>query len=152
MRTRTYPWEGAPASGSAGRGRSATGGLPFESAESEPPEGSLPALSTDGLIESAGHDVDAGLTTLARTLTRPAGSLEELCDNVLYGPLRDRPGDDIALLIARTRALDARQVVTWELPDEPVVVADARGAAGEHRGNGGSGRPCSSPDWSSASW
>ncbi|WP_405765538.1 SpoIIE family protein phosphatase [Actinacidiphila glaucinigra] len=107
------------------------GGLPFESAELELPEGSLLALYTDGLIESAGHDVDAGLTLLARTLTRPAGSLEELCDNVLYGLLPDRPGDDIALLIARTRALGARQVVTWELPDDPVVVADARGAAAE---------------------
>ncbi|MGW3245801.1 SpoIIE family protein phosphatase [Streptomyces sp. NPDC001070] len=105
------------------------GGLPFESAELELPEGSLLALYTDGLIESAGHDIDAGLTLLGRTLTRPAGTLEELCDNVLYGLLPDRPGDDIALLVARTRALDARQVATWELPADPAVVADARRSA-----------------------
>ncbi|MFG2302106.1 hypothetical protein [Actinacidiphila glaucinigra] len=37
--------------GEHGEERSARGGPPFESAELEPPEGSLPALSTDGLIE-----------------------------------------------------------------------------------------------------
>ncbi|MEU4094641.1 SpoIIE family protein phosphatase [Streptomyces sp. NPDC026673] len=107
------------------------GGLPFESAELHLPEGSLLALYTDGLVEAAGHDVDAGLALLGRTLTRPAGSLEELCDNVLYGLLPNRPRDDIALLVARTRALDARQVATWELPADPAVVADARRRAAD---------------------
>ncbi|WP_329320807.1 SpoIIE family protein phosphatase [Streptomyces sp. NBC_01262] len=102
------------------------GGLPFEAAELELPEGTLLALYTDGLVGSAGHDVDAGLALLARALTRPARSLEETCDNVLYSLLPDRPADDIALLVARTRALDASHVATWELPPDPAVVAEAR--------------------------
>ncbi len=60
--------------GEHGEGRSATGGPPFASAELEPPEGSLPALSSDGLIESAGHDVDAGLTLLAGRPPGPPGA------------------------------------------------------------------------------
>jgi serine phosphatase RsbU (regulator of sigma subunit)/anti-sigma regulatory factor (Ser/Thr protein kinase) len=102
------------------------GGMPFEAAELELPEGTLLALYTDGLVGSAGHDVDAGLALLARALTRPARSLEETCDNVLYSLLPDRPADDIALLVARTRALDASHVATWELPPDPAVVAEAR--------------------------
>jgi anti-sigma regulatory factor (Ser/Thr protein kinase) len=100
--------------------------MPFEAAELELPEGTLLALYTDGLVGSAGHDVDAGLALLARALTRPARSLEETCDNVLYSLLPDRPADDIALLVARTRALDASHVATWELPPDPAVVAEAR--------------------------
>jgi anti-sigma regulatory factor (Ser/Thr protein kinase) len=102
------------------------GGMPFEAAELELPEGTLLALYTDGLVGSAGHDVDAGLALLARALTRPARSREETCDNVLYSLLPDRPADDIALLVARTRALDASHVATWELPPDPAVVAEAR--------------------------
>jgi hypothetical protein len=34
--------------------------------------------------------------------------------------------DDVALLIARTRALDSDQVATWDLPADPAIVADAR--------------------------
>jgi PAS domain S-box-containing protein len=102
------------------------GGLPFEATEIELPEGSVLALYTDGLIESAGRDVDAGLGLLRRALTRPAASLDETCDHVLEALLPERPIDDIALLVARTRSLDARQVVTWDLPPDPAVVADAR--------------------------
>jgi PAS domain S-box-containing protein len=34
--------------------------------------------------------------------------------------------DDIALLIARTRTLDARHVASWDLPADPAIVAQAR--------------------------
>jgi serine phosphatase RsbU (regulator of sigma subunit)/PAS domain-containing protein/anti-sigma regulatory factor (Ser/Thr protein kinase) len=107
------------------------GGMPFEAVELELPEGSLLALYTDGLVESAGRHVDAGLALLTRALTRPARSLEETCDNVLYSLLPDRPADDIALLVARTRALDTSHVATWELDPDPVVVAEARKEAAE---------------------
>ena len=53
-------------------------------------------------------------------------SLETPCDAVYRYPGSDRPADDVALLIARTHALDADRVVSWELPAEPVIVADAR--------------------------
>ncbi|UGY94912.1 HAD-IA family hydrolase [Streptomyces gobiensis] len=109
------------------------GSLPFESAELELPEGSLIALYTDGLIVSADHDVDVALQRLRHALTSDASSLEETCDNVLQAlPLPGRAADgadaadDMALLLARTHALDTSQVATWELPSDPAVVSRAR--------------------------
>ncbi|MDX3616883.1 SpoIIE family protein phosphatase [Streptomyces europaeiscabiei] len=102
------------------------GGLPFETAEVELPEGSLLVLYTDGLIEARDHDVGAGLDRLRDALARPAPSLEATCDAVLEALLPDRPPDDVALLLARTRALGAGQVATWDLEAEPAAVARAR--------------------------
>jgi hypothetical protein len=59
-------------------------------------------------------------------LTHQERSLETTCDNILKAVLPDRPADDVALLIARTYALDSDQVATWDLPADPAVVADAR--------------------------
>ncbi|MGW1785542.1 SpoIIE family protein phosphatase [Streptomyces sp. NPDC002143] len=102
------------------------GGLPFESTELELPEGSLIALYTDGLIESRDRDIDRGTAELCRVLTPSSESLEAACDAVLKSLLPQRPGDDVALLLARTRALGADQVATWELPPDPAQVATAR--------------------------
>jgi anti-sigma regulatory factor (Ser/Thr protein kinase) len=102
------------------------GGLPFESSEIELPAGSVLALYTDGLIESRYHDIDLGFERLRRALTHQERSLETTCDNVLKAVLPDRPADDVALLIARTHALDSDQVATWDLPADPAIVADAR--------------------------
>ena len=102
------------------------GGLPFESTEIELPEGSILALYTDGLVESRDHDIDLGLERLRRALTHPVQSLNATCDNVLKAVLPDRPADDVALLVARTHALDGDQVATWDLPVDPAIVADAR--------------------------
>ncbi|MGW7047836.1 SpoIIE family protein phosphatase [Streptomyces avermitilis] len=102
------------------------GGLPFESAEVELDEGSLLVLYTDGLVESRDHDVGQRLDMLRQALTRPVRSLDELCDTVLEALLPDRPQDDIALLIARPKALDAGQVATWDIPADPMAVAQAR--------------------------
>ncbi|MFG1666953.1 SpoIIE family protein phosphatase [Streptomyces sp. Y7] len=71
-------------------------------------------------------DIDAGLATLRQVLARPAPSLEAACDAVLEALLPTRPDDDIALLLARTRALGADRVATWELEADPSVVAKAR--------------------------
>ena len=102
------------------------GGLPFESTEIELPAGSILALYTDGLIESRDYDIDLGLERLRRALTRPVPSLETTCDNVLAAVLPDRPADDVALLVARTHALDGDRVATWDLPADPAIVADTR--------------------------
>ncbi|MFD5798761.1 SpoIIE family protein phosphatase [Streptomyces diastatochromogenes] len=102
------------------------GGLPFESVDVELPEGSLLALYTDGLIEARGQDVDAGLRALRLALADAAPSLETTCDIVLKALLDGRPADDVALLVARTRALDSRHIVQWDLPADPAVVAEAR--------------------------
>jgi serine phosphatase RsbU (regulator of sigma subunit)/anti-sigma regulatory factor (Ser/Thr protein kinase) len=102
------------------------GGVPFESIEVELPAGSILALYTDGLIESRYRDIDIGLERLRRALSHQEQSLETTCDNVLRAVLPDRPADDIALLVARTRALDSDRVATWDLPADPAVVAEAR--------------------------
>jgi anti-sigma regulatory factor (Ser/Thr protein kinase) len=102
------------------------GGLPFEATEFDLPEGSILVLYTDGLIEARDHDVDAGLTRLCRALTRPADSLEATCETVLRDLLPPRPDDDVALLLARTHALGADRVATWDLDPDPASVARAR--------------------------
>jgi PAS domain S-box-containing protein len=102
------------------------GGLPFESTEIELPPGSILALYTDGLIESRDHDIDLGFDRLRRALARMDTSLEAACDNVIKAVLPDRPADDVALLIARTRALTDDRVATWDLPADPAVVASTR--------------------------
>ncbi|MBH1937882.1 SpoIIE family protein phosphatase [Streptomyces sp. AV19] len=104
------------------------GGLPFESLELELPEGSLLALYTDGLVGGDGPEPGTGSETLREMLGRSAGarSLERTCDEVLARLLPERPADDIALLLARTRALGGGQVGSWELTPHPASVAEAR--------------------------
>ncbi|MFJ7148465.1 SpoIIE family protein phosphatase [Streptomyces sp. NPDC100445] len=102
------------------------GGLPFEAVETELPEGSVLALYTDGLLEARDHDIDEALDKMFRALGRPAKSLESVCDRVLTELLSHRPDDDIALLVARTRALHADRVASWELDNEFTVVSVAR--------------------------
>ncbi|MEV7866547.1 SpoIIE family protein phosphatase [Streptomyces sp. NPDC088124] len=102
------------------------GGLPFETTELELPEGSVLVLYTDGLVESRDRDIDESLGTLREVLARPAPSLDATCDAVLRALLPDRPADDVALLMARTRALDAAHVATWEVPHDAAAVAETR--------------------------
>jgi len=105
------------------------GGLPFESTELELPEGSLLAFCTDGLIETPDRDLGLGLEALCAALASPVPSLEVTCDAILKALLPDRPADDAALLLARTRALHADQVAAWALPSDPAIVSDARAQA-----------------------
>ncbi|MFJ9735717.1 SpoIIE family protein phosphatase [Streptomyces sp. NPDC101171] len=103
------------------------GGLPFESAEVELPEGTVLALYTDGLVKSRKRDLDVGRGLLVEALKAYAGSLDETCDLVLQTLLP--PGeatDDVALLLARTRGLPASQVSTWDIPADPALVAPIR--------------------------
>ncbi|MEU1008769.1 SpoIIE family protein phosphatase [Streptomyces sp. NPDC005890] len=105
------------------------GGLPFEATDRELPEGSVIALYTDGLIEDRDRDLDGTTEELRRALTAPAHSLEALADDVLKAVLPDQPGDDVALLLVRTRALGADRVATWDVPPDPAQVAVFRQAA-----------------------
>jgi serine phosphatase RsbU (regulator of sigma subunit)/anti-sigma regulatory factor (Ser/Thr protein kinase) len=102
------------------------GGLPFETFETELEEGSLIALYTDGLFQARDHDIDEALDKMFQALARPAAAPEAVCDRILASMLTHRPDDDIALLIARTRALDAGRVATWDLAFDPAIVAQAR--------------------------
>ncbi|MFI7499303.1 SpoIIE family protein phosphatase [Streptomyces sp. NPDC049687] len=67
-------------------------------------------LCTDGLLETGGHDLDTGWRRLRGILEGQEGDLEELADALVQavhgppshhtrGPLADRRGDDIALLL-----------------------------------------------------
>jgi serine phosphatase RsbU (regulator of sigma subunit)/anti-sigma regulatory factor (Ser/Thr protein kinase) len=105
------------------------GGLPFESTELELPEGSVLTFYTDGLIAARDHDLGLGLDRLCTTLSEPLPSLDETCDRILHAMLPGSPADDVALVLARTRALHADQVADWALPSDPAIVADARAQA-----------------------
>ncbi|MGY0058554.1 SpoIIE family protein phosphatase [Streptomyces sp. LZ34] len=103
------------------------GGLPFESVEFDMPEDAVLALYTDGLIGGRGRDLDEGLTALTDALAHLAPSLDAGCDSVLRALLPEHgASDDVALLLARTRGLDASRVATWDVPDDPALVARAR--------------------------
>ncbi|WP_128374595.1 SpoIIE family protein phosphatase [Streptomyces cavernae] len=103
------------------------GGLPFESAELDLPEGTVLALYTDGLIESRERDIDASRRLLSRTLAQGAGSLDDACHEVVQTLLPPTgAADDVALLLARTRGLPACQVATWTIAADPSLVAGTR--------------------------
>jgi PAS domain S-box-containing protein len=102
------------------------GGLPFEAVEFDVPEGSLLVLYTDGLVERPDHDLDTGLSVMCQILGVPLQSLEETCDLLLEGLLPERPFDDVALLLARTRGLGSGQVASWDLSADPSIVSEAR--------------------------
>ncbi|MGI5380354.1 SpoIIE family protein phosphatase [Streptomyces sp. CA-251387] len=104
------------------------GGLPFETAELELAEDSRLVLYTDGLVEDREHDIDEGLEQLRAALARAGRTPEETCQAVLDARLRDRPGDDIALIVARTQALGPDQVAEWQVPSDPAAVAQVRSA------------------------
>jgi PAS domain S-box-containing protein len=103
------------------------GGLPFEAAELELPEGSVLALYTNGLIEGDEHDVEAGLSGLSVALAGAGRPLEETSQAVVDALLPARPIDDVALLLAQTRTLAPENVASWVLPAEPTAPAVARG-------------------------
>ncbi|MDX3530676.1 SpoIIE family protein phosphatase [Streptomyces sp. ID05-39B] len=104
------------------------GGLPFETAEVELAEGSRLVLYTDGLVEDRKQDIDTGLERLRTALGRGDGSPEETCRVVLESLLPARPNDDIALIVARTRALGTDQVAEWDVPVDPAAVGEVRAA------------------------
>ncbi|MEU9480865.1 SpoIIE family protein phosphatase [Streptomyces sp. NPDC048191] len=108
------------------------GGMPFQSAEFELQEGSQLALYTDGLVEDRSRDLDVGMELLRRSLAgHPDRPPEETCQAVLEELLPERPTDDIALLIARTRVLPPEQVADWDVPRDPAAVSGMRAAVSE---------------------
>ncbi|MFJ1928494.1 MULTISPECIES: SpoIIE family protein phosphatase [unclassified Streptomyces] len=102
------------------------GGMPFETVELEVPEGSRLVMYTDGLIERRDRDIDDGLEELRQTLADRDRTPEETCDDVLEALLPTRPGDDVALLVARTRTLDPARRVQWEVAPDASAVSGVR--------------------------
>ncbi|MEV0494726.1 SpoIIE family protein phosphatase [Streptomyces atratus] len=105
------------------------GGLPFETATLDIPEGSQLVLYTDGLIEDRHRDLEAGLEQLRRALAHPDRSPERTCEAVMSALLPADHDDDIALLVARTRVIAAEHTVSWDVPVDPTAVAGIRTAA-----------------------
>ena len=68
-------------------------------------EGSVIAMFTDGLIETRADGIDVGLDRLGGVLAGTTGELEDICAYVIDSMRRETsPNDDVALLLARTRA------------------------------------------------
>ncbi|MER0484377.1 SpoIIE family protein phosphatase [Streptomyces sp. Edi2] len=104
------------------------GGLPFETAAFTLPEGSRLVLYTDGLIGDRQRDVDTALDLLRHALAHPDRPPEDTCEAVLRAVAPRHPTDDIALLVARTRALAPRHIATWEVAADPALVSGVRAA------------------------
>jgi GAF domain-containing protein/anti-sigma regulatory factor (Ser/Thr protein kinase) len=111
------------------------GGLPFETVDVEVPEDTQLVLYTDGLLENRGHDIDLGVSRLRDTLVglaaRPGRrSPDETCEAVLEAmlPRLGHPSDDVALIVARTRAVDPGRTAHWEVSAEPAAVCGVRAA------------------------
>ncbi|MFC8511727.1 PP2C family protein-serine/threonine phosphatase [Streptomyces sp. NPDC057257] len=102
------------------------GGLPFEVAEFELPEGSVLAFYTDGLTEGPETDAEAERMAFHEVLSASTPSLQTACDRLLQRLPPERRTDDAALLLARTKALGSDQVAGWHPGAEPSTVAEAR--------------------------
>ncbi|MEU8692384.1 SpoIIE family protein phosphatase [Streptomyces sp. NPDC048665] len=103
------------------------GGMPFQTAELELAEDTRLVLYTDGLIEDRTRDLDVGMELLRQSLTRhPDRSPDEMCQAMLDELLPGRPTDDVAVLVARTRALAPDRVAEWDVPRDPAAVSDMR--------------------------
>ncbi|WP_405997850.1 SpoIIE family protein phosphatase [Streptomyces sp. NBC_00829] len=114
------------------------GGLPFETLELKLPEDSRLVLYTDGLVEDRDRDIDDGLALLRKTLADHADkNPEDTCEAVLKALLPERPRDDIALLVGRTRILDGERVADWEVAPDPSAVGQIRAAVTRKLGEWG---------------
>ncbi|WP_369173367.1 SpoIIE family protein phosphatase [Streptomyces sp. R28] len=109
------------------------GSLPFEATELRLSEGSGLVLYTDGLVEDQRRDIDEGLELLRGALAAAppthGRTPEDTCKAVLETLLPERPRDDVALVVARTRMLAADRTASWDVPDDPAAVARVRAAA-----------------------
>ncbi|WP_413116967.1 SpoIIE family protein phosphatase [Streptomyces sp. CY1] len=102
------------------------GGLPVETATLHLPEGSRLALFTDGLIKDRHRDPDTGLELLRDVLAQTHRTPEQTCQAAFDALLPERPTDDVALLVARTRILDPAQVREWDVPSDSAAVSRIR--------------------------
>ncbi|MFE9449928.1 SpoIIE family protein phosphatase [Streptomyces sp. NPDC006739] len=113
------------------------GGHPFETTEVDLPEGSRLVLFTDGLVEDRGRDIDEGLEMLRSAVAHSGRTPEDTCRALVETMLPERPGDDVALLVARTRLLDPSKVATWEVPSDVMAVSRVRTEVGRRLGDWG---------------
>ncbi|MCX5010222.1 SpoIIE family protein phosphatase [Streptomyces sp. NBC_00555] len=77
------------------------GGFPYQTTELDLPEGATLALYTDGLIETRGRDIEAGMEALRDQLRQARGTMEEAADRILANLLPSVPADDTVLVLAQ---------------------------------------------------
>ncbi|MER5996618.1 SpoIIE family protein phosphatase [Streptomyces viridosporus] len=102
------------------------GGVPFQTAEIDIPQGSRLVLYTNGLVESRSRDTDAGMELLRSVLARTEPSCESTCSAVIDAMVSDRPYDDVALLVAATRRFPAEDMAQWDVPSDFAAVGAVR--------------------------
>ncbi|GGO97179.1 hypothetical protein GCM10012280_58390 [Wenjunlia tyrosinilytica] len=105
------------------------GGMPYETLTFDIEPGSVFALYTDGLIENSGQDLDEGMRRLADRLTascRPECDLAAVGREVLADFSVQPRQDDMALLLARTRAISDESTAHWDFEADPALVSEAR--------------------------
>ena len=103
------------------------GGMPFETVDLRTGRGQ-PARALHG---RAGGGPRARHRRGARTAARragagPAGLPRTPAGSSSTARLPAKPGDDIALLVARTRALAADRIAEWRVPADPAAVSEVR--------------------------
>ncbi|AUG75541.1 histidine kinase [Kitasatospora sp. MMS16-BH015] len=102
------------------------GGMPYSAGEFRLEPGSRLVLYTDGLVEDRSRDIDTGLDLLAEALRQAGPEPEETCEAVLAAMLPHGSADDVALLVARTKALPREHVVEFAVPAEAAAVSRVR--------------------------
>ncbi|MEV5413042.1 SpoIIE family protein phosphatase [Thermopolyspora sp. NPDC052614] len=84
-------------------------------------------LFTDGLVESRTEDIDVGLARLHRDLAASAGlPLRARCDHLVGTLDTAHRNDDVAVLMARLRGIDAENVAQWLLQPRTTTPARVR--------------------------
>ncbi|MGW7408399.1 SpoIIE family protein phosphatase [Streptomyces sp. NPDC054833] len=104
-------------------------GMPYETTTIDLEPGSVLALYTDGLVHRGAHDVGDGLRRLTDALAtscRPDRALDETGRALLDHLVDEAPRDDATLLLARTRAVPAKDTAHWQIPADPAAVSVAR--------------------------
>ncbi|WP_073791846.1 ATP-binding SpoIIE family protein phosphatase [Streptomyces sp. CB01580] len=102
------------------------GGLRFQAIDLQLPEGTQLVLYTNGLIVNRHRDIGAGLKLLHDALSNAGIDPEETCETILEAVLPAHPDDDVALLIARTRAFPRDRIAEWDIPALPAAVPALR--------------------------
>jgi PAS domain S-box-containing protein len=102
-----------------------TGNAPFPTITIDLPEGSILAMGTTALAKEVLAPSGPLRPLLDSAGTRP---LPQLCDTIGHA-LTDPPNSESLLLLARTKALPASQVLTRSLPAHPKAAPIAREAA-----------------------
>jgi PAS domain S-box-containing protein len=97
---------------------------PFEKIDIDLPENSLLALYTPGLFQEQSEAQTR--RRMAELLTGYTGPVRQACSMFTHALVPAHPREDAAVQIARTHTLSPAQVVSWDLPCDPSVVATAR--------------------------